>query len=135
MPAEPELKAVDCSDHDPIEEWAPDEGPFIYWLALHIGPKGEQGADLFYVPVANSTGLESAEWSGRSPDNSPVPIVLEDYSWKAVLGKVQQVLNQCPKVVGTRLENGSHVISIGSLRGMMRLDNQLMNPISVSRAG
>lgn len=46
----PQLKAQDCTDHDPIEAWQPaDPAQVNYWLCLHIGPADQRGAELFYV--------------------------------------------------------------------------------------
>ncbi len=48
----PRLKAQDCTDHDPIESWRPEDPAAVdYWLCLHIGPAEEEGADVFHVNV------------------------------------------------------------------------------------
>ena len=47
-----QLKGQDCTGHDPIEKWRPEDPAEVdYWLCLHIGPKWRKGADLFYVNV------------------------------------------------------------------------------------
>lgn len=86
----PQLKAQDCTDHDPIEAWQPaDSAQVVYWLCLHIGPAGQQGADLFYVNVLSGPAarqLDTGELARRKK------IVVEDYSWSAVMRAVDDIL-------------------------------------------
>ena len=88
----PELKAQDCADHDPIEAWQPANPADIdYWLCLHIGVAGEPGADLFYVNVLSETAatlVDADELALRKK------IVIQDYSWSAVVDAIQEILQQ-----------------------------------------
>lgn len=86
----PQLKAQDCIDHDPIEAWQPAASTQVdYWLCLHIGPADQQGADMFYVNVlseATARQLNAGELEMRKK------IVLEEYSWSAVMRAVDDIL-------------------------------------------
>ncbi|MFC1773389.1 Imm8 family immunity protein [Pseudomonadota bacterium] len=54
----PEIKSWDCADHDPIEEWQPDDPSLVeYWCNIAIGVKGEEGADNFQVHVVTEKML------------------------------------------------------------------------------
>lgn len=86
----PVLKAQDCTDHDPIESWCPDNPASVdYWLCLHIGPAEEKGADLFYVNVLSELAartLPGKELARRKK------IVVGPYSWTAVMSAVDEIL-------------------------------------------
>lgn len=88
----PELKAQDCTDHDPIEDWRPANPAEVdYWLCLHIGAVDEPGAELFYVNVLSETAaalVDSDELALRKT------IVLKDYSWNSVVNAVEEILQQ-----------------------------------------
>jgi hypothetical protein len=86
----PQLKAQDCSDHDPIEAWRPTDAADVdYWLCLHIGPADERGAELFYVNV-----LSEAAARRLPPDQLArrKKIIVPDYSWPAVMSAVDDIL-------------------------------------------
>lgn len=86
----PLLKSQDCTDHDPIESWRPEDPAVVdYWLCLHIGPAEEKGADLFYVNVLSELAahaLSEEELARRKK------IVIQQYSWPAVMSAVDQIL-------------------------------------------
>lgn len=88
----PQLKAQDCTDHDPIETWQPADHTLVdYWLCLHIGLDEQQGADLFYVNVlseAAASELDAGELARRKK------IVVRDYSWNTVMHEVDEILRQ-----------------------------------------
>ena len=88
----PQLKAQDCTDHDPIETWQPADSAHVdYWLCLHIGPADQQGAEMFYVNVLSEAAarqLDAGELEKRKK------IVLRDYSWSAVMRAVDDILRQ-----------------------------------------
>ena len=88
----PLLKAQDCFDHDPIEAWQPDDPTYVdYQLCLHIGPADQKGADLFYVNVLSegaASRLGARELASRKK------IVVENYSWGAVMHAVDDILLQ-----------------------------------------
>jgi hypothetical protein len=93
----PELKALACSDLDPIETWVPGDDEVIYWLTLVIGLPGSPAANDFQVCVATPAGLRSPTGRRMRPRGSarPPPIVLQAYSWAGVLGAIQQRLDAC----------------------------------------
>ena len=84
------LKSFDCFDHDPIDQWHPDDPACVdYCLCLHIGTEEEEGADLFYVHVLTESAvraLSGAEAKMRKK------IVLSSYSWSAVLHSIEKIL-------------------------------------------
>ena len=88
----PQLKAQDCTDHAPIETWQPADPAHVdYWLCLHIGPDEQQGADVFCVNVLSEAAareLDAGELVLRKK------IVLEDYSWSAVMRAVDDILRR-----------------------------------------
>ena len=54
----PEIKSWDCTDHDPIEEWKPEDPSLVeYWCNIAIGVEGEEGADNFQVHVVTERML------------------------------------------------------------------------------
>ena len=86
----PQLKACDCVDHDPIESWSPATPTEVdYWLCLHIGPEESEGADLFYVNILSESAAQalSEEEFARTKK-----IVVEPYSWPAVIAALEQIL-------------------------------------------
>jgi hypothetical protein len=93
----PELKHWDCSDHDPIEAWVPDDAEVVYWLTLAIGPPESEAADNFQVCVATLAGLKSAAGRVAKPrgPSSPEAIVLQRYSWTGVMAAVRARLEEC----------------------------------------
>ncbi len=97
LPLSPELKGWDCTDHDPIEDWVPESDTVLFWLVLHLGWPGSEAADLFTVPVANPKGLHTPEWKQRHRvprDTTITPIVVDPYSWDAVLSEVHRRLGE-----------------------------------------
>jgi hypothetical protein len=54
----PEIKSWDCTDHDPIEEWQPDDPSLVeYWCNIAIGIEGEEGTDNFQIHVVTEKML------------------------------------------------------------------------------
>ncbi len=87
----PELKAFDCMDHDPINEWIPESvSEVFYTLCLHIGVMGSVGADYFYVDVMTPEVEQNLGANLRSRS-----IVIDPYSWNGVVAKVEKILAQC----------------------------------------
>ncbi len=88
----PELKAQDCTDHDPIETWQPTSATDVdYTLCLHIGSADTQGADLFYVNVLSEAAacqLSNDYLAKRKK------IIVKDYSWSEVMRAVDEIINQ-----------------------------------------
>ncbi len=102
----PKLKALDCTEHDPVEAWQPADASRVdYWLCLHIGPAGQQGAELFYVNVLSGPAahkLDAGELARRKK------IVVEEYSWDAVMRAVDDILRE---VEGTSWGEIAHQLS------------------------
>jgi hypothetical protein len=88
----PELKAFDCVDHDPIEEWIPEsEESVSFHLCLHIGRPEEKGADLFYVHVVTPQAI-----NGQNPGRRlGKHMVVNPYSWSSVREQLQRILERC----------------------------------------
>lgn len=89
----PQLKGQDCADHDPIEAWQPADPTGVnYSLCLHIGPEDQQGADLFYVHVLSEAAALQLDIDRIKRRNKE--IIVEDYSWSAVMSEVDQILRK-----------------------------------------
>jgi hypothetical protein len=88
----PQLKSQDCTDHDPIEAWQPaDIAQVDYPLCLHIGLAGSQGADMFYVRVLSGAAARQLDARELARQKK---IVVEDYSWGAVIRAVDGILRE-----------------------------------------
>ena len=81
----PIIVRYDCTDHDPIETWIPDD-PFNvdFWMNFTIGPD-MKGGDNFQVRVTTPNNLH-----GRNADKHA--IVLAEYSWASVLEVIEKLL-------------------------------------------
>jgi len=91
--APPELKAFDCFDHDPIDEWIPDSDADVHFsLCLHIGRADEDGADLFYVEVATPQAINEHNLGKTLGQRK---IIVNPYSWELVLKEVNAILAEC----------------------------------------
>lgn len=89
----PQLKGFDCFDHDPIDEWSPEPGSEVFFsLCLHIGPPDEAGADLFYVDVMTPPSVNETTAATRLRKRC---IVVDPYSWEAVVASVRAILASC----------------------------------------
>ena len=54
----PVIKSWDCPDHDPLEDWVPEDRAVTdFWINLAIGIEGEAGADNFQVHVVTRRAL------------------------------------------------------------------------------
>lgn len=83
----PVLKGQDCFEHDPIEDWVPSDSAEVdYCLCLHIGPDRSDGAELFYVNIVSPKVAETMVTKAKK-------LIIEDYSWSAVLTHVTNVLD------------------------------------------
>lgn len=89
----PQLKGYDCIDHDPIDEWVPEsDADVFYSLCLHIGSPNSEGADLFYVDVVTPLAINNHNLGRRLSQRK---IIVNPYSWEAVLESVQAILERC----------------------------------------
>jgi len=87
----PVLKSFDCVDHDPIDQWKPDDPSFVdYWLCLHIGPEEEEGSDIFYVNILTENAVRAL--SGEEATKRK-KIVLSSYSWSSVLQTIERTID------------------------------------------
>lgn len=84
----PVIRGWDCADHDPIDEWIPDDPARVnYWCNVAIGVEGEDGADDFQVRVVTEQLLSQVE------DRSFL-IVLPYYEgWAQVLDAINERLD------------------------------------------
>lgn len=58
----PHIKSWDCAEHDPIENWKPEDPEYVdFWLNVTIGIKDEIGGDNFQVHVVTSKQLSKIE--------------------------------------------------------------------------
>ena len=84
----PVIVSYDCTDHDPIDKWLPDDASNVdFWMNFTIGPDMEAG-DNFQVHVVTPNNLH-----GKNSDNHA--IVLNEYSWSSVLASVEKMLEKC----------------------------------------
>jgi hypothetical protein len=53
-----EIKSQDCADHDPIEEWVPeDKFDVNLWMNFTIGPIGFDGGDNFQAHIITKSAI------------------------------------------------------------------------------
>ena len=85
----PEIKSWDCTDHDPIEDWVPDDRSLVeYWCNVSIGIEGEEGAGNFQVHVVTERMLSQIE-------NKDFMIVLPYYEgWNQVIDAIKERLEE-----------------------------------------
>ena len=84
----PIIISYDCADHDPIEEWIPEDRYNIdFWMNFTIGPD-MKGGDNFQVRIVTPNNL-----SGKN--SSKHAIVLNEYSWPNVVEAVDVLLENC----------------------------------------
>jgi hypothetical protein len=86
----PELKVVYCLDIDDLPKWTPDGEDVCFWVQLSIGLRDSEAADVFQVCVATPTGLKSELGRTIKPRGAAKarPIVLQQYSWRALLDAI-----------------------------------------------
>ena len=90
----PELKGFYCTDHDPVDEWIPENDRVYYFLTLRIGKSGSDAADFYYVTVCTPAGIAEAKQASAKLGPEP-PIILHEYSWQGVLSEVESRLKSC----------------------------------------
>ena len=85
----PVIRGWDCTDHDPIEDWVPDDPALVeYWCNVAIGIEGENGANNFQVHVVTEEMLSQIE-------NKNFLIVLPYYEgWSQVLDAINVRLDE-----------------------------------------
>ena len=83
----PVIISHDCTDHDPIEKWVPDDIFDVdFWMNFSIGPDHE-GGDNFQVRVVTPNNLQ-----GKS--SAKHAIILNEYSWPKVIAEVEAMLEK-----------------------------------------
>jgi hypothetical protein len=94
----PEIKGWDCIDHDPIENWSPEDPSNVeFWCNLSIGLKGEAGADNFQVHIATNDAVSRIE-------SKEYLVVIPRYdNWTQVLGVLDSIVSQCKDVTWLRI--------------------------------
>ncbi len=92
----PILKGVECSKHDPIDEWIPvDEADVDFHLTLEIGPPNSEGADLYMVRILTPEAISRNNLGKELADRQRKYMVVSPYSWDAVIARVSDVLEAC----------------------------------------
>ena len=104
-PITPKLRGWRCAEIPDVERWAPAGEAVLYWLALGIGKPDEQCSTLYYLCVATRAGLDSHDSlknrpgrAGRAP-----PLLLQRYSWEAVVKGIQERLDASADTDWTRV--------------------------------
>jgi len=83
----PIIISFDCVDYDPIDSWEfPDTNRVDFWMNFTIGPD-QKGGDNFQLHILTTE-------MAQSKTSLTHAIILERYSWDAVLLKVNEILNQ-----------------------------------------
>jgi len=84
----PIIIGFDCVDYDPINLWLfPNPKRVDFWMNFTIGPD-KRGGDNFQLHVL-TTEMVMPETSTANA------IVLERYSWDALIQQVNKILEQC----------------------------------------
>lgn len=84
----PIIISYDCTDHDPIDEWIPDDTFDVdYWMNFTIGPD-TKGGDNFQVHIVTPNNLQGKESAKHA-------IILNEYTWHEVIAAVEVMLEQC----------------------------------------
>jgi Immunity protein 8 len=93
----PELKSVHCSEIDELATWDTERDDVCFWVELSIGLPMSEAADIYQAFVATPTGLTSTLGRKFKPRGSerPRPIVLQRYSWLALLDAIGERLERC----------------------------------------
>ncbi len=81
-----EIKSYDCADHDPIDEWIPDDIYEVnFSMNFTIGEIGTEGGSNFQAHIITHKALsQEKNKQGRF-------ITLEEYSFEAVLNKINDL--------------------------------------------
>lgn len=84
----PIIISYDCTDHDPIDKWLPDDFCDVdVWVNFTIGPDSK-GGDNFQVRVVTPNNL-------KGKNSAKHAIILNEYSWPKVLAAVEAILELC----------------------------------------
>lgn len=84
----PIIISYDCTDHDPIDKWVPDDVYDVdFWMNFTIGPDSK-GGDNFQVRVVTPSNL-------HGKNSAKHAIIISEYSWPQVIAAVEVMLEQC----------------------------------------
>lgn len=90
----PVIISYDCTDHDPIDEWVPEDAYDVdFWMNFTIGPD-IKGGDNFLVRVVTPNNL-------HGKNSAKHAIVLNEYTWAIVLAEVDAILEHCQGISWT----------------------------------
>lgn len=82
----PEIREISCTEIDNIEIWKPlDPADVDFWITIMIGID-EYGGDNFDVHVISPKNLK------QGPTSKKYTLVLNDYSWDALIAQIDEVL-------------------------------------------
>lgn len=87
---EPEIKGWDCIEHDPIEDWIPEDKAAVdIWCNFAIGLRGSGGGDNFSVRVITEAEIRHVN------DHRFLLIVPYYESWSQILMQVRREIADC----------------------------------------
>lgn len=88
-----EIKSYDCIEHDPIDEWIPEEPDLVsFWCCISIGIKGQEGFDYFQVHVVTSRMLSQIT-------DKKYTLVLPYYeNFQQVIDVINQQMELCKNI-------------------------------------
>lgn len=94
-----EIRNYSSAEIDDLESWVPEPGQGVFFsLSFEVAEAGTTGSNLFQAIVATPAGLQQFKTEHpheRLPDRGV--IVLETYSWEAVLDKLTGPLKACTR--------------------------------------
>jgi hypothetical protein len=84
----PVILNFDCIDHDPIEEWVPENPKNVdFWMNFTIGPDSRAG-DYFQVHVLTEENFKATKEKRHA-------IVIKEYSLDNLLIEIDKILEKC----------------------------------------
>ena len=89
---QPELKSIDCPDLEYGKE-PPDPEECSVFIEVEIGPKGQEGAEIFSfeaVTPKSLIGKTERRW-GRGL------LIMDNFSWSGVEKPLQKLLMHCAR--------------------------------------
>jgi len=92
------IVSYDCADIDPIEKWIPEDKYDVdFWMNFTIG-LDQNGGDNFQVRVVTPSNL-------RGEESGQYAIILNSYSWTAVISSIEVMLEQCQDIGWSGISN------------------------------
>ena len=88
-----EIKSFDCTDHDPIDAWVPEEPAFVdFWCTIAVGPKDEVGSNYFQVHVVTQQALSQVA------DKKHMLVIPYYENWNQVIELLNEKMELCKDV-------------------------------------